>query len=194
MKILVKALDFIEMAATSAGVLIITAIGLVTLAAVILRYVPQLPPLGWVVELGSLLAVGAVYFGIATATRRDRHIKMTFFAELLFKKRAPYIITIAENIVGIGVCVVLCLLGYRLAHFSYVMEFSWYGTLSYPLWIPQMMLIFGPALMTLFYLERIVRQLLGLPPLNGIQQSLLPGEGEVASVNEDLKLAEIDGS
>lgn len=190
LRVLVRVLDIIEIAATSAGVLVITAIGLVTFAAVILRYIPQLPPLGWVVELCTLFVVGAVYFGVATATRRDRHIKMTFFAELLFRKRAPYFIAIVENITGLGICVVLCLLGYRFVHFSYVMGLHWYGTLSYPVWIPQTMLLVGPALMVLFYLERIIRQLLGLPPLNGAQQAMLPEEGEGTCVADEPTLAE----
>lgn len=194
MRVFVKALDLIEVLANSAGVLVIAAIAVVTFVFVIYRYIPQLPPLGWGVELCSLLCLGAVFFGVATVTRRNRHIKMTFFAEFLFKQRAPSFMAAAENITGLGICVLLSVLGYRFVHSSYLMGTNAYGALKYPLWVPQTMLLVGPALMVIFYLERLIRQILRLPPLNGAQQSALSADEEVAGTTEEPKMTGKDDS
>lgn len=90
----------------------VTGIVLVTIAAVIMRYVLN-QPLQWVEELTIALFIWAIMIGAASAMKERMHISIDAFTSLL-SPRVQRLIRIANDLVSVAVLVVFGILGLEL--------------------------------------------------------------------------------
>ena len=145
-------LNVLEHTSLGLGVLFFAIMTGMAFSGVIMRYFFQMGFTGQTAIM-SLLMTGGVFLGVASVTRDNSHIRISFFADkLLGQKRAARVGATIENIAGVMACGFLTyqavrwvLLGYRAGA---------------PFWMPRLILLVGMALLTIFYTERLVRQII----------------------------------
>ena len=93
-----------------------------------------------------------VFLGVASITRDNSHIRVSFFADkILGQEKASRVGITLENITGVAACGFLTYLSTRWILFSYQA-----GT---TLWVPRLAVLIGTALLTIFYVERLIKQI-----------------------------------
>lgn len=133
------------------------------LLATVLRYSAGIS-FPWTEEVLKALMAWCVLLLLGSVTRNNGHIRMTFFAEKIFGvRRAPAIWTALENVIGVITCGYFTWVGWRWTIFAFehnirppTTGLPW----QYPIWVVQIIFFIGMALVTIYYGEKLVMQLL----------------------------------
>lgn len=153
-KRLVKALSRLAGALSTALILAAFA---VTIYAVFQRYVMNVP-LRWSDDVTGWMLVTLIMLGAAEAYRRNEHISIDLFSSHLNGGRARIQAIWAD----LAVLVFAAILGYSAWEaISFSLSFGAYtaGTVEVPLWVMQMPLVIGAALLGLVALCRLLEHL-----------------------------------
>lgn len=149
--------------AVLAGVLLV-AIGVFTLVPIVARLV-GLPAHSWD-EIATYCMAGSAFLGLAATWRAGVHVRM----ELLISRipgmagRAMQSLALAVTLLA---CVYFTWYACRFVWLSYSMNDVSQGLLPIPLWIPQIGMVLGLALMCLAVAESLFDSLTGgAPPAN----------------------------
>ncbi|MFC1963749.1 TRAP transporter small permease [Chloroflexota bacterium] len=163
MRFLVKFDLFLERATATIGGVFIVGMATLMFVTTFLRYLAGIS-FPWTEEILKMMMAWSILLILGVVTRRNEHIRMTFFAEKIFGvERAPKVWAWLENLFGIGTYGFFTWVGWRWTMFAYEHNIRAVTTglpWRYPLWIIQIAFLVGFGIMTLFYLERIVKQIL----------------------------------
>lgn len=125
----------------------------------VLPFIPGHIPVAW--EYGSYLMAASFTFGAAMTLRAGGHIRVN----LLLAKIGPALTRVLEVVAA---AIGFAFTGFlAFAMFRFALASLERGTTAIssntPLWIPQLLLCFGIALLALQFLARLLQALLGLP-------------------------------
>ena len=166
MRALLIAIDRAIGAAARVGVAISAVALLTSLVSigygVFMRYVVN-RPVPWADELTGYLLVAIVMLAAADALRRGEHIAVDLVTERLGPTGRR--ITTAAGMLAVAVCgLVLVTQGWATAAFSRMIGIVSTGSLSVPMWLPQILVPIGAVLLVAAAAAGLMRALLGLPP------------------------------
>ena len=131
--------------------------------SVILRYGFEIHIL-WETQILPFVFVWGVFLGAASVTRDHSHIRVSFFAELIFgEKRALKVWTTVENVAGLAACIFITYLSVRWVHAEYVSGAVVISKPSYGLWIPHLAITIGMGLMSIFSRQQIRKRVVSTP-------------------------------
>lgn len=127
---------------------------------VLVRSVAPQGAFDWGDEVQVYLVVWAVCLSFGSVTAADRHIKADLFVSLLPAgiARAAHLLS---DLLGLGMSLLLTWYGAAVTLDGYEFGDLSTTTLRFPLWIYQLALPVGAGLMTLRYVIRVGRALLG---------------------------------
>ena len=155
-------LDFINrinrLASLMAGGLTVL-MGVVVCYAVVARYILN-HPVGWSEEVSTYLMIWGAFLGAAYTMQADGHIGVDIICRKL-SPRAQYWLNLAKHLVGMAFLLLLAVKGYQDCALSYQLNQVSISELAVPMYIPQMSLPIGAALLALQILERLIRQIFG---------------------------------
>ena len=148
-----KALDGLELVLMIVGGILLFGFSLSVCADIVTRTIGS--PWLWLQEVTSTLFIYAIFIGAATATRRNDHLYLTAFAEVLHgRKRTAVELLIRAIVLVVALCMV---------YYGYLNYLRGFGSFRLPSNTPIASLyaaipICG-ALVTLFTIEQIVNGL-----------------------------------
>ncbi len=146
-------------AAFIGALLVLAGIAIVTYS-VVMRYVLNTPQT-WTDELVGYFLVSIVMLGVAESLRRGDHIGVDLITERLpagARRWADMWGMTAVIIVAVSLLISSC----QMVLFSYSVELYSEGYVEAPLWIPQMALVIGSAMLVFSASNRLLRLFLGL--------------------------------
>jgi C4-dicarboxylate transporter DctQ subunit len=120
-------------------------------------------PAPWVDEAVGYVLTASVMFAIAEALRKGEHICVDILTEKL-SARAQRAVYVAGMIAVALTAGALLLEGWETVAFSKMLGIRSIGYLDAPIWIPQIMIPVGGALLLLASLAELLRVAAGLPP------------------------------
>ena len=138
------------------AVLVLLITGIVGFA-VVMRYVLNRPQ-SWTDELVSYLLVLIIMLGAAETLRHGEHISVDILTER-FSPRARRWVEVWGMAAVLFVAVVVGISGWKVAAFSRMMGIVSEGYLDMPIWLPQMLVPIGMALLGLAALARLLQLL-----------------------------------
>ncbi len=161
---LVSLLDSVDRLAAKAAVfagalLVLASIAIVTYS-VVMRYALNTPQT-WTDELVSYFLVYIVMLGVAESLRRGDHIGVDLITERLPSRLRRWT-EIWGLLVVIAVAASLLISSYDMVVFSYNVGLYSEGYVEAPLWIPQMALVIGSAMLVFTAANRLLRLFLRL--------------------------------
>lgn len=141
---------------------VIAAAALATIAVsviieVVARSVFNAPTL-WAVEVSTYAIITTGFLGSALVLRRGRHLEIN----LLTTRLSPTVqkwTGIVTDACGAAFCFLVCFSGIRFVELSQIMGAVSVSELRVPLWIPQLSIPIGFALLGLEFLSRIMVRL-----------------------------------
>ena len=126
----------------SFGAVLLAAIVFVVFVGIISRYSSTYGIMG-LDEVGAILGVCMVFFGIAYALREEKHIGIEVLTSLLdAHMKAKAISEMFNYVVMIIICCLMIWQCFRLAIFSYVQQFKSY-IFGFPLYIMRIVVLVG---------------------------------------------------
>lgn len=147
-----------EIGAIISALLVIVMTGLVGYG-VVMRYVLNAPTV-WTDELVSYLVVYLVMLAAAEALRHREHIAVDLLTDRL-GPRGRHIVEIWGMVAVILVSVVLIQTGWGMVSFSRMVGLISEGYLAVPMYIPQLAVPLGAAMLLLAALNRLLRLFTG---------------------------------
>lgn len=135
------------------------AMGAVVCYAVVARYILN-KPVGWSEEISVYLMIWGAFLGAAYTMQADGHIGVDIVCRKL-SLRAQAWLNVAKYLVGMAFLLLLAVKGYEDCALSYQLNQVSIGELAVPLYIPQMALPIGAALLALQILEKLATQIMG---------------------------------
>jgi TRAP-type C4-dicarboxylate transport system permease small subunit len=146
-------------AAAAASVLVMLAL---VAYSVGMRYLLNRPQV-WVDELVGFMLVGSVMFAVAEALRRGEHISIDLLTEKLGPrgKRAAAVFGL---LAVLATAAALLWEGWETVAFARMLGLMTEGYVTLPLWLLQLMIPLGGALLLLACLAELLRIAAGLPP------------------------------
>ncbi|MFC1926673.1 TRAP transporter small permease [Chloroflexota bacterium] len=150
----------LDHASSGFGILLLIGMTGLTFVSVISRYVFNKPIVGTEDLMGFMVA-WSVLILLGSVSRRDRHIRMTFFiTKLLGEERAKKVWITVENLCGLGLCSYFFWQGLRWVLNTYNAGlFKQAAAFNYPMWTVRVIAPLALGLAALFYLERCIRQI-----------------------------------
>ena len=136
------------------GAVLIAAITVVVFYEVVARYVFAAPT-EWSMELTSYALVWCGFFGAAYTLRRGRHVRVDLLLERL-PVSAQRTLELFVDLVGLGFSVLVTYQGARFVYQSYITESTSVSPLRVPLFIPELAVPVGAALLALQFLARLL--------------------------------------
>ena len=172
----VSALDRAAALLAGFGVALAAVALLVSLAAigygVVMRYVVA-RPIVWVDELISYLLVAIVMLAAADAQRRGEHIAVDIVTDRLGP--AGRRMAALAGLVAVAVCgAFLIVEGWGMVAFSRMIGIISTGSLAVPMWLPQLLIPIGGAMLLLAALTGLARA--ALDPRSGEAAHSRPAE------------------
>jgi TRAP-type C4-dicarboxylate transport system permease small subunit len=128
---------------------------LVVCYGVIVRYLFN-RPVGWSEELSTYLMVWAGFLGAACTLQKDGHIGVDVLSRRT-AARTQIWLSMGRCAVGTAFCALLAWKGYESCSLSFMLGRVSISELQIPLFIPQMAVPVGAALLALQMLERLIR-------------------------------------
>ncbi|MFC1926540.1 TRAP transporter small permease [Chloroflexota bacterium] len=171
--------SYLEKLTSGFGVLLVLGMAGILFVATILRYVFNYT-IGWSLDMTTFMLTWSVFIVIGSATRRNAHIRIGFFLEMMVgEKRARVISITLENVIGLAMCSFLAWTGYRWIAMTRDQGLSVWSTggFKYPVWIPIIVVALGMGLAGIFYLERTIKQILALGAFKRSAGMIEQGEG-----------------
>ncbi|MFC1963049.1 TRAP transporter small permease [Chloroflexota bacterium] len=159
-KIASKFFDILQSFTGNLGVVLLILITLMMTVEIVSRYIIQAPV--YMAEQFVMIMMGwIVFLLLGSVARRDEHIRIGFFVTRVLGHRARTFIFALESITGAALCGYLTYWGIRWVQLAMKLGIKESYTPQmdeYPAWIPWTVVAIGMGIATLFYLERIVRQ------------------------------------
>jgi len=150
-RLIALVLNLLEKSSLTIGILFFASITVIAVIGVIMRYTVH-QPIQWETQILTMLMAWGVFLGLASVTRNNSHIRISFFADkLLGRRRAAWAGSFIESFVGFCACSFLAYLSGRWILLS--------ATHNALLWQPRLGIAIGMALMAVFYAERLIRHL-----------------------------------
>jgi C4-dicarboxylate transporter, DctQ subunit len=141
----------------ASGVLFLCGM-LVSLYAVIMRYVFNMPP-AWGQEIFEFLMVWAVFLGFGMALRENHHIVV----DLLYD-RLPYPVkrgvSVLANLIGAGYSLFMTGTGVQITMLAYDQKIITVDV-GIPIWIPYLIMPVGMVFLAFYFLLKAYRALKG---------------------------------
>jgi TRAP-type C4-dicarboxylate transport system permease small subunit len=139
--------------------------GLLLLAAVILVFAQIIirafgGSLSGLYELATFLVVWSIFLTAGIGIQRNVHVRVDIFL-LVCPPRQAYILQIISNISVSFMAGMLCYSGYMLVKESLLFGDHTIGTISIPMWVPQLIMPIGGSLMLIHSMScliEIIRQ------------------------------------
>ena len=145
------------------GVFAAVLMGLIAFIAsyeVLMRYVFR-NPTGWTIEFVPFLILWGTFLGGALTLKEDKHIKVDLLIRHLPPKLQRTLQIITEGI-GIVFCLFLLVKGIEMvSHTKSIGTFT-PGTLRIPVYIPQLCIPIGAALLFLQFLKRFCEDIVSM--------------------------------
>jgi C4-dicarboxylate transporter DctQ subunit len=141
----------------SSGLLFISGM-LVSLYAVIMRYVFNLPP-AWSLEIFEFLMVWAIFIGFGIALRENHHIVI----DLLYDKlpyRVKRVLSIVSNLIGAGFGVFMTVTGVQMTAITYKQQIITIDV-GIPVWITYIIMPVGMALFAFYFIIKCFKAIRG---------------------------------
>jgi C4-dicarboxylate transporter DctQ subunit len=150
-----------DAAAATAAASVLVMLALVAYS-VGMRYLLNRPQV-WVDELVGFMLVGSVMFAVAEALRRGEHISIDLLTEKLGPrgKRAAAVFGL---LAVLATAAALLWEGWETVAFARMLGLMTEGYVTLPLWLLQLMIPLGGALLLLACLAELLRIAAGLPP------------------------------
>jgi C4-dicarboxylate transporter DctQ subunit len=143
----------------SSGFLFVSG-SLVSLYAVIMRYIFNLPP-AWSLEIFEFLMVWAIFIGFGVALRDNHHIVV----DLLYDK-FPYavkrILCAISNMIGAGYSIFMTITGVKMTALAYEQQIVTIDV-GIPIWITFIIMPVGMALLAFYFLIKCYKAIIGDP-------------------------------
>ena len=143
---------------TAGGITVV--MGAVVCYAVTARYLFN-KPVGWSEEVSTYLMIWGAFLGAAYTMQADGHIGVDIVCRRL-PPRIQYWLNMIKYLAGLAFMLLLAVKGYEDCALSYQLGQVSIGELAVPLYIPQMALPLGAALLALQVLEKLLTQIMGL--------------------------------
>lgn len=131
----------------------LVALLLIVLHEVVVRYVFDSPTLHSV-ELSEYLLVMVVFLSIGWVLKSDRHVAVSFAADLLPKK-ARLGLNILTSLLTMTFLGILVWKGARTAFTAFTGGYHSSSLLNFPMWIPYSLIPLGALVLSLQYLVKI---------------------------------------
>lgn len=151
---LVEIVDRLSGALAVLGAALLGGIALAVFYEVVARFVFAAPT-EWSLELTTYALVWSSFFGAAEALRRGRHVKVDLLLERL-SPAAQRGIGFCTDLVAFVFCVLVVREGARFVYQSYVTDATSISTLRMPMFIPELAVPLGAALLALQFLTRLL--------------------------------------
>jgi TRAP-type C4-dicarboxylate transport system permease small subunit len=157
-----KILNVLETGPIWFGMLLFFTMLWIAAAGVILRYFFD-KAIPWELEVTALMMAWGTFMGVGSVTRSNMHVRITFFADLIWgrlvgKERTRMAYSFLESIIGFCVAGYFAWVAATWVQFTYTSGARSLGDIWYELWIPRLAILIGFSLVSLMYLERIVKQ------------------------------------
>lgn len=144
-----------------AAFLLLLSLALVAWSVLMRYFLNQ--PIPWVDELVGYLLVGLVMLAAADALRRGEHISVDLLTDRL-RPRGRRVSAALGQLAVLIAGLALAQGGWQTAAFSRMLGIYSTGYLAIPIYLPQLLVPLGGALLALAALMGLVRMALGLPP------------------------------
>lgn len=152
-----RMIAFLSMTGAVAAAAALAIIAVSVMIEVIARSVFNSPTL-WAVEISTYAIIAAGFLGSAFVLRRGRHLEINLLTSRLPHSMQTWMGVITDAC-GAAFCFVVCLSGMRFVELSQIMGAVSVSELRVPLWIPQLTIPIGFALLGLEFLSRIMVRL-----------------------------------
>lgn len=146
-----KILDRIEEAFCGTALLVTT---IVLFVNVVLRYVFSAST-SWAEELIKYLMIWIAFIGGSICVREGAHVSIDFFYEYLSEKGMKIVLTIVNSI-AVVFCFLMTIYGMKTIQFT-IDTGQVSPALQVPMWIPYLAIPLGFILMTIRYVQEIVK-------------------------------------
>jgi TRAP-type C4-dicarboxylate transport system permease small subunit len=130
-------------------------------------------------EYGGYFYAWIVLLGSVHLLRSDKYLTVTLLTDRL-SERGRNVAAIFAGLIGLGVSLVSLSSTYSIIHQSWMFGTRSMQPSATPLIYPQFAMLIGYGLLSLAYVEEIVRRLIGLPPRRGEDDPETYGIGDVS--------------
>ncbi len=141
----------------SSGLLFVSGI-LVSLYAVIMRYIFNMPP-AWALEIFEFLMVWAIFIGFGIALKENHHIVV----DLLYD-RFPFAVkravSVIANLIGAGYSIFMTVTGIQMTALAREQQIVTIDV-GIPIWITYIVMPIGMGLMAFYFLLKTIRAIKG---------------------------------
>jgi len=148
-----KATQFVDMISTITGIFAAFLMGCMAFIVtyeVIMRYVFN-SPTGWTIEFVPFMILWGGFVGAALTLKRDRHIRVDILIRYLSPK-SQTIMSVFTTTIGIVFCSALFVEGINMVIQTKELGTRTSGTFELPIFIPQLCVPVGAALLVLQFL------------------------------------------
>ena len=148
-----------KLAASVAGLCILATAFIIVYEIVMRSFLHA--PTEWVLEMSVYLILVAGFLGLAIAYREQAHVKVDLFVAHL-PHRWRLTADILTALAGIVFCIVFVWESADMVQTSFAFDRTSPSTLRVPLFIPQLSLVIGGALLLLEFIRRLVLDICAL--------------------------------
>lgn len=153
----VRAVGWLDWSAALFGAALLAGIAGIVVYEIVARYVFQ-SPTEWSFEIATYALVWCGFLGAARALARDRHVQVDLLLLRLSGPARRRLETVTD-LLAIVFCLLVVREGIRFAYTSYVTEATSVSPLRVPLFLPELVVPGGIALLALRFLARILTRL-----------------------------------
>lgn len=160
--VFVRVVDGLSWAGALLGAALLVSVACAVFYEVVARYIFR-SPTEWSLELTTYALVWCGFFGAAYALKRGRHVRV----DLLLDRLPPPVqrgLELYTDLLALAFCLLLVGEGARFVYQSYITEAASVSPLRVPLFIPELAVPAGGALLALQLLTRILGRLGVVPP------------------------------
>jgi len=151
-----KASQFVGAISTATGIFSAVLMGMmafIVVYEVVMRYIFR-HPTGWTIEFVPFMILWGGFVGAALTLKQDRHIRVDLLIRYLSPK-AQTIMHVVTGTIGIAFCSVLFVEGLKMVIQTKELGTRTSGTFELPIFIPQLCVPIGAALLFLQFLVLI---------------------------------------
>lgn len=156
-KVADRIIAFLSLLGAAAAAAALATIAVSVIVEVIARSVFSAPTL-WAVEISTYAIIATGFLGSAFVLRRGRHLEINLLTSRLPLPAQKWV-GVLTDACGAAFCLLVCLGGMRFVELSHIMGAVSVSELRVPLWIPQLTIPIGFALLGLEFLSRIMVRL-----------------------------------
>lgn len=152
-----KGIAFLSLVGGVVAAAALTTITVSVIIEVVARFILNAPTI-WAVEVSTYAIITTGFLGSALVLRRGRHLEINLLTARLSASSQKWT-GIVTDACGAAFCFLVCFSGIRFVELSQMMGAVSVSELRVPLWIPQLTIPVGFALLGLEFLSRIMVRL-----------------------------------